>query len=102
MFVGGPNVREDFHCQEGEELFWQMKGDMLLVIEEAGKQKEIPIREGEIFLLPGKIPHSPRRPVAGSIGLVIERRRVEGLEMDALRYYCADKKTLLYQKVNYL
>lgn len=100
MFVGGPNVREDFHLEQGEELFWQLKGDMLLVIEEAGQQKEVPIREGEMFLLPGKIPHSPRRS-EGSIGMVIERRRVEGNEMDGLRYYCADKKTILYQRVIY-
>ena len=61
MFVGGGNERDDFHINEGEELFYQLKGDMLLVIEEQGEQRDIPIKEGEIFLLPGKIPHSPRR-----------------------------------------
>lgn len=100
MFVGGPNVREDFHLNEGEELFWQLKGEMELVVEEKGVQRSIPIREGEIFLLPGKIPHSPRRS-ANSIGLVIERKRIEGVETDGLRYYCKDKKTILYQKVFY-
>jgi 3-hydroxyanthranilate 3,4-dioxygenase len=91
MFVGGPNQRDDFHLEEGEELFWQLKGDMELVVEERGSQKSIPIREGEIFLLPGKIPHSPRRS-ANSIGLVIERQRVEGQEMDGLRYYCKETR----------
>lgn len=98
MFVGGPNQRDDFHLEEGEELFWQLKGNMELVVEERGSQKSIPIREGEIFLLPGKIPHSPRRS-ANSIGLVVERQRVKGQEMDGLRYYCKDKKTILYQKI---
>ena len=37
MFVGGGNIREDFHINEGEELFYQLKGEMLLVIEEAGR-----------------------------------------------------------------
>ena len=91
MFVGGPNQRDDFHLEEGEELFWQLKGEMELVVEEKGQQKSIPIKEGEMFLLPGKIPHSPRRS-ANSIGLVVERQRVEGEEMDGLRYYCKEKQ----------
>ena len=37
MFVGGGNIREDFHINEGEELFYQLKGEMLLVIQEAGR-----------------------------------------------------------------
>ena len=90
MFVGGGNIREDFHINEGEELFYQLKGEMLLVVEEAGRQKEIPIKAGEMFLLPGRVPHSPRR-YPGSMGLVIERERHQD-ERDALRYYCSDKE----------
>ena len=63
------------------------------------RQKEIPIKAGEMFLLPGRVPHSPRR-YPGSMGLVIERER-ESDERDALRYYCKDKETILHQRVFY-
>ena len=44
------------------------------------------IREGEMFLLPPRIPHSPQRP-AGTVGLVLERRRNPG-EIDKLLWFC--------------
>ncbi len=86
MVVGGPNQRKDFHIEEGEEFFFQIEGDITLRIMEDGKPKDIPIREGEIFLLPAGVPHSPQRP-ANTIGMVIERVRKEG-ELDHLRWYC--------------
>lgn len=86
MFVGGPNTREDFHLEEGSEFFFQMKGNIELPTIQRGKRKLVHIREGEVFLLPSRIPHSPNRPENGSLGLVIERERVEG-EMDAMRWY---------------
>ena len=78
MVVGGPNQRKDFHVEDGEEFFFQLEGDITLRIIEDGKTREIPIREGEMFLLPPGIPHSPQRP-ANTVGLVIERRRKEGV-----------------------
>uniref|UniRef100_A0A8D2QAI6 3-hydroxyanthranilate 3,4-dioxygenase n=1 Tax=Zonotrichia albicollis TaxID=44394 RepID=A0A8D2QAI6_ZONAL len=48
MFVGGPNERKDYHIEEGEELFYQVQGDMCLKIIENGKHKDIVIREGEV------------------------------------------------------
>lgn len=84
--VGGPNQRTDYHVDPLEEFFYQMKGDMILRIWDNGP-KDIPIREGEIFLLPAYVPHSPQRPVAGSVGLVIERQRPAGL-LDAFQWYC--------------
>ena len=36
MFIGGPNVRKDYHIEEGEELFYQVRGDMVLKIVEKG------------------------------------------------------------------
>ncbi len=85
--VGGPNSRTDYHDDPVEEFFYQMKGDMVLKIVEGGKHTEVPIREGEIFLLPAHVRHSPQRPVAGSIGLVIEPARPEGA-LDGFEWYC--------------
>lgn len=85
FYVGGPNQRKDYHIEEGEELFYMIKGDMVLKVIENGQHRDIPICEGEIFLLPGRIPHSPQRK-ADTIGLVIERERADD-ELDGLRYY---------------
>ena len=59
MVVGGPNTRKDYHIDEGEEFFYQLEGNMVLRIMQDEKPKEIDIKEGEIFLLPPKVPHSP-------------------------------------------
>ncbi|NWX40606.1 3HAO dioxygenase, partial [Steatornis caripensis] len=96
MFVGGPNERKDYHIEEGEELFYQVKGDMCLKIIENGKKKDIVIREGEMFLLPTRIPHSPQRYV-NTVGLVIERERLK-TEIDGLRYYVGESTNVLFEK----
>ena len=62
MVVGGPNSRTDYHINAGEEFFYQLEGDIILKIIEDGVFKDVPIREGEILLLPAGVPHSPRRP----------------------------------------
>ncbi|MBN8847807.1 MULTISPECIES: 3-hydroxyanthranilate 3,4-dioxygenase [unclassified Sphingomonas] len=87
--VGGPNQRTDYHVDPLEEFFYQMQGDMILRLWIDGKPEDMPIREGEIFLLPPNVPHSPQRPVPGSVGLVIERQRPEGM-LDAFQWYCGD------------
>ena len=74
MIVGGPNARKDYHYNETEELFYQLEGDIVVKIQEDGKSVDVPIRAGEMFLLPPKVPHSPIRS-EGSVGLVIERVR---------------------------
>lgn len=87
MIVGGPNGRKDYHWEEGEELFYQLEGDIQVkIIHEDGRPETIDIREGEMFLLPPRIPHSPQRP-AGTVGLVLERRRHTG-EVDKLLWFC--------------
>ena len=86
MVVGGPNSRSDFHVDPGEEFFYQLEGDMTLRTVQAGQLVDVPIREGEIFLLPPLLPHSPQR-LANTVGLVIERQRRAG-ERDGLQWYC--------------
>jgi len=102
MFVGGANDRTDFHLDEGSEFFFQFEGRMELPIIEQGKLKNIVIREGEVYLLPSRIPHSPQRPEADSFGLVIERERYPG-EWDGLRWYTDFAKCdeILYEKFFY-
>jgi 3-hydroxyanthranilate 3,4-dioxygenase len=87
MFVGGPNERTDFHLEEGSEFFYQLRGNMELPTVQAGKRVNVKIREGDVFLLPSRIPHSPQRPETGSIGLVVERQRYEDEPPDGLRFY---------------
>jgi 3-hydroxyanthranilate 3,4-dioxygenase len=86
MVVGGPNQRTDFHMEEGPEFFHQLEGEMVLRVQEDGQVRDIPIRAGEVFYLPPRVPHSPQR-MADSIGLVIERKRLPG-EQDGLLWYC--------------
>jgi 3-hydroxyanthranilate 3,4-dioxygenase len=86
MIVGGPNARKDYHFNQTEELFYQLEGDILVKIQENGKSVEIPIKAGEMFLLPAGVPHSPGRP-ANSVGLVIERKRAAD-HQDGLMWFC--------------
>ncbi len=96
MVVGGPNQRDDFHIEEGPEWFQQLEGEMVLRVQEDGVVRDIPIRAGECFYLPPRVPHSPQR-AAGSIGLVVERRRLPH-EKDGLRWYCQRCNTPVYEE----
>ena len=87
MVVGGPNARKDYHYNESEELFYQIEGDITVRIQQDGKPKDIIIREGEMFLLPANVPHSPMRG-ENTVGLVIELvRKGRDLE-DGLMWFC--------------
>ena len=94
--VGGPNSRTDYHINEGEEFFYQIEGDIVLRVLEQGKPVDVAIQEGEIFLLPPKVPHSPQRP-AGTVGLVLERRRLPD-EQDTFAWFCPHCHSKLYSE----
>jgi len=94
MIVAGPNARKDYHFNETEELYYQLEGDINVRIQEDGKAVDIPIKAGEMFLLPARTPHSPSRS-EGSIGLVIELKRTAEQE-DALMWFCDNCNTLLH------
>jgi len=96
MVVGGPNTRKDYHIDEGEEFFYQLEGGMILRIMKHGKPEDIKINQGDIFLLPPKVPHSPQR-FENTVGLVVERKRRKG-ELDAFQWYCDECNELLYEK----
>ena len=96
MVVGGPNARKDYHVDDSEEFFYQVEGDMTLKIIEDGTPVDLPIRAGEIYLLPAGVPHSPQRP-AGTVGLVIERYRKPD-ELDGFQWYCENCGHKLYEE----
>ncbi|MEW7280539.1 3-hydroxyanthranilate 3,4-dioxygenase [Aquimarina sp. 2201CG1-2-11] len=96
MVVGGPNNRKDYHYNETPEFFYQVEGDIVLKIIDKGVPKDVHIREGEIYLLPPKVPHSPQRG-KDTVGLVIEYPRAEKM-MDALEWYCEKCNTQLYRE----
>lgn len=96
MILAGPIVRNDYHVDRYEELFYQLEGDMTLKVVEEGRHAEVPIPEGNIFLLPPNVPHSPQRPQPGSIGLVVERRRPADV-LDGFEWYCKRCATRLHR-----
>ncbi len=95
MIVGGPNARKDYHYNESEELFYQLEGEILVKIQQDGQSIDVPIKAGEMFLLPAKMPHSPIRP-AGSVGLVIELKRKSHMT-DGLMWFCDNCNNKLHE-----
>lgn len=100
MVVGGPNGRRDYHYDEGPELFYQLEGEMLLKTIQDGEPVDYPIKAGEIFLLPPKVPHSPVR-FGNSVGLVVERKRLPQ-EQDGLMWFCERCNAKLYEEYFHL
>ena len=105
MVVGGPNARTDYHFEEGPEFFHQLEGEMVLKVQDVDPEgrsvaRDIPIKAGEIFYLPPRVPHSPQR-MPGSVGLVIERKRLSH-ERDGLQWYCENCNHKLYEEYFHL
>jgi 3-hydroxyanthranilate 3,4-dioxygenase len=96
MAIGGPNERTDFHDNPSDEIFYQLEGDITLRVIEDGNQRDIPIKEGEMFFLPAHVPHSPQRP-PDTVGVVVERMRKEG-ELEAFEWYCQNCESLVHRR----
>lgn len=101
MIVAGPNARKDYHFNETEELYYQLEGNITVKIQEDGKAVEVPINQGDMFLLPARVPHSPIRSV-NSIGLVIELKRTDPSMMDGLQWYCEKCNNKLHEYIFHL
>jgi 3-hydroxyanthranilate 3,4-dioxygenase len=86
QIVRGPNARNDFHVDPGDEIFYQLRGDITVRCMEGGAPRDIPVREGEVLLCRAGTPHCPIRP-PDTWGLVIERKR-RADELDALVWFC--------------
>jgi len=96
MVVGGPNSRKDYHFQEEEEFYYQLEGDINVRIQEDGKAVDIPIREGEMYVLPPRTPHSPMRG-PNTVGLVIEHKK-HNHQKDGLLWFCENCNNKLYEE----
>ncbi|MFB8003080.1 3-hydroxyanthranilate 3,4-dioxygenase [Nocardia sp. NPDC056000] len=94
--VGGPNQRTDYHLDPYEEWFYQIRGDIRVDLMTPEGPRAVHIREGQVWLLPGNIPHSPQRPDPDSIGLVIERVRQEGT-LEKFQWYCPQCHALIHE-----
>lgn len=94
--VGGPNQRADYHVDPYEEWFYQIRGNMHVDVMDEGEPKTIHIKEGDTWLMPAYLPHSPQRPEEGSIGIVVERIREEGT-LEKFQWYCFDCHHLVHE-----
>jgi len=94
--VGGPNQRTDYHVDPYEEWFYQLEGTIHVKLMVDGVPETVTIRPGEMWLLPGGVPHSPQRPEVGSIGLVVERVRKEGT-LEKFQWYCPSCDALIHE-----
>jgi 3-hydroxyanthranilate 3,4-dioxygenase len=96
MVVAGPNARKDYHYNETEEFFYQLEGSIKVIVQENGRRKEMELSAGDMYLHPGKIPHSPVRS-EGSIGLVVERKRAGKGFTDGLLWFCENCNHKLHE-----
>ena len=94
--VGGPNARTDYHDDPYEEFFYQLRGNMVLRVIEDGRPRDVPIREGEVLLIPAHMRHSPQRPEPGSVGLVVEKVRPRDVR-DGFEWYCPRCTALVHR-----
>ncbi|MGV9770913.1 3-hydroxyanthranilate 3,4-dioxygenase [Streptosporangium sp. NPDC003464] len=96
MVVGGPNARTDFHVDPYEELFYQVRGNMHINVMTPEGPETVHVREGQMWLLPAGLPHSPQRPEEGSVGFLVERVRPEGV-LEKFRWYCLECDAVVHE-----
>ncbi len=96
MVVGGPNSRKDYHYNQTEELFYQLEGEITVATQQNGQRVDVKLGPGDMFFLPGGIPHSPGR-TEGSVGLVIERVRAGKGFTDGLLWFCEKCNNKLHE-----
>ncbi|MFF0309663.1 3-hydroxyanthranilate 3,4-dioxygenase [Streptosporangium sp. NPDC004379] len=96
MVVGGPNARTDFHVDPYEELFYQVRGNMHINVMTPEGPDTVHVREGQMWLLPPNMPHSPQRPEEGSVGFLVERIRPEGV-LEKFRWYCQECNAVVHE-----
>ncbi|MDG1997133.1 MAG: 3-hydroxyanthranilate 3,4-dioxygenase, partial [Emcibacteraceae bacterium] len=93
---GGGNTRVDFHDDPAEEFFYQVKDDMVLKVWEDNEVIDVVIKEGDVYMLPPHVRHSPQRPDPESIGLVVEGQRREE-HVDGFEWFCFDCNHLVHR-----
>jgi 3-hydroxyanthranilate 3,4-dioxygenase len=96
MIVAGPNARKDYHLNETEELFYQLEGSITVFVQDNGERRAMELNAGDMYLHPANTPHSPVRS-EGSIGLVIESKRVGKGFRDGLMWFCDNCNHKLYE-----
>lgn len=96
MVVGGPNQRTDYHFDPYEEWFYQYRGNMHVDLMTADGPHRVDITEGSMWMLPRNTYHSPQRPEAGSIGIVVERIRGEGT-LEKFAWFCPNCNTKVHE-----
>jgi len=100
MVSSGPNTRKDYHYNESEELFLQLQGDIEVGLYVDGEHRAAQIREGEMLLIPARVPHQPRRP-PDTLGLILEKHRVQP-EQDGFLYFCDNCGAKLFEEYFFL
>ena len=95
MIIHGPHARRDFHDDPSDEIFYMLKGDMVLEYMQEGRRESQVIREGGLLLVPALTPHAPHRP-ADTWGLVVEVKRQPG-QTESLVWFCEQCDAKLHE-----
>ena len=96
LLLVGPNPRDEYHVNPGSEVYYQLKGDIVVkYFDTEGQRHEQLVREGEVWLLGAKYPHQPYRP-EGTVGLVVEHAPGPG-EASKTAWYCENCDHLLHE-----